>query len=238
VSRRSLFALALLVACTSGTSAQAVLTGFVRADSTLQPLRDVEVLVDPHDATVDLVEGTQERVFYLKRTPTQLDTIAVAATRPRGIGREAFGEGRKLGLGKFIDSTELLMNEHKKLQDLLRQTGVRIVTPPRCDRGNGLLEPYCEVEPGSKRVAVSAATSFECPMQVVLDGVTLYRHRGQGALTLNRRNTEWATTFDLSSLMVSGIESVEIYRRTAEVPIEFGGSSAACGVLVLWTRRK
>jgi hypothetical protein len=266
------FALVLLLAFVSAARAQATLTGFVRADSTLQPLRDVEVLVesasrstrtdgagkftlrdlptgsvvvqarrvgyDPLAATIDLVAGTQQQVFYLKRSVAQLDTVAVASLRPRGMGRESFEERRRFGLGKFIDSTELRANEHRKFQDLLRQAGVRLVTPTPC-RGR-FRPPYCDSNQ-SKRVAVSASMAYECPMQVLLDGVTVYRPRGMSAgvaATPDFQSVEWETTFDLSGLMTSALEAVEVYRRAAEIPMEFGGSSAACGVLVIWTRRQ
>jgi hypothetical protein len=38
------------------------------------------------------------------------------------------------------------------------------------------------------------------------------------------------------SLEPRDIEGVEIYRGAAEMPAEFGGSLAACGVIVIWTR--
>jgi outer membrane cobalamin receptor len=41
---------------------------------------------------------------------------------------------------------------------------------------------------------------------------------------------------DLTAFPVSDIEAVEIYRG-ATVPGEFGGGDAACGALVVWTRR-
>jgi hypothetical protein len=33
------------------------------------------------------------------------------------------------------------------------------------------------------------------------------------------------------------MEAIEVYRSASEVPIEFGGNSASCGVIVLWTTR-
>lgn len=35
----------------------------------------------------------------------------------------------------------------------------------------------------------------------------------------------------------SQIEVVEVYRRVSEIPGEFGGSAAQCGVISIWTRR-
>jgi hypothetical protein len=263
-------ALALLVTTAPAAWSQAVLNGYVREDSTLRGLRDVEVLLgqrstrtdaagkfgfrdapvgaqvvqirrvgyDAVEATVNLVAGTQEQVFYLKKSPTQLDTVVVPAPRPRSMSREGFETRRALGFGKFIDSTLLRAHEHRKVMDMLRQEGIRFAKPLSCNAK--MRPPYCDHDM-SKRVAVSASTSHECPMQIVLDGVTVYRPRGAGAigaLAADRGNVEWETTYDINPLMNASFEAIEIYRRSAEIPIEFGGSSSACGVLVLWTRRR
>jgi hypothetical protein len=34
------------------------------------------------------------------------------------------------------------------------------------------------------------------------------------------------------------VHAVEVYRRASELPAEFGGSDARCGVAAIWTRRK
>ena len=194
----------------------------------------------PLDVALDLSVGAQERVFYLKRLVPQLDTVSVAGARPRGIGREAFEERRKLGLGKFIDSATLRRQDGRSVADLLRDVGgVRIVRPPRCDsrrrptgRPDPLVPPWCDDSQG-KRVAVSASATVGCPMLVVLDGVTLYRPPAPGS-----RLIEWERTHDLNLTPIADLESVEVYRRTSETPAEFGGGGASCGVLVLWTRRR
>lgn len=51
----------------------------------------------------------------------RLDPIVVTAApnAPRGIGVEAFEERRRLGFGKFIDSTLLRRSEHRQLSHLL-----------------------------------------------------------------------------------------------------------------------
>ena len=42
---------------------------------------------------------------------------------------------------------------------------------------------------------------------------------------------------DFSQFLTAEIEAVEIYRGAGSVPGEFGGGDAACGAVVLWTRR-
>ncbi len=42
---------------------------------------------------------------------------------------------------------------------------------------------------------------------------------------------------DFSQFITEDIEAIEIYRGAASVPGEFGGGDAACGAVILWTRR-
>lgn len=37
---------------------------------------------------------------------------------------------------------------------------------------------------------------------------------------------------------INDVYGIEIYRGAAEIPAEFGGSNAACGVIVVWTKSK
>jgi hypothetical protein len=41
---------------------------------------------------------------------------------------------------------------------------------------------------------------------------------------------------DLFSLSSSQVEAIEVYRGAAEVPAEFGGATARCGVVAVWLR--
>lgn len=42
---------------------------------------------------------------------------------------------------------------------------------------------------------------------------------------------------DFTQFVAMDIEAVEIYRGAGSVPGEFGGGDAACGAVVIWTRR-
>lgn len=45
-----------------------------------------------------------------------------------------------------------------------------------------------------------------------------------------------APPFDLRSIPVEAIAGIEVYERPSQVPAQFTGISAACGVIVIWTR--
>jgi len=65
----------------------------------------------------------------------------------------------------------------------------------------------------------------------VMDGALSQRSPGPTAAP----NFEGA--FDLTTIDIANLSGIEIYRSAAEIPGVFNGASAACGVLVLWTRR-
>lgn len=79
------------------------------------------------------------------------------------------------------------------------------------------------------RVAVSNRLIHRerCLLQVVLDGLQI--NRG-GEL-------KWEDGFDLNTLRVDQLYAVEIYRSAGEIPAEYNNANAACGVLVLWSKR-
>ncbi|HSE51902.1 MAG TPA: carboxypeptidase regulatory-like domain-containing protein [Gemmatimonadales bacterium] len=239
--------------------AQSVLAGRVREDSTGRPLAGVEVVIvgSERRTLTDasgryvlnmLPDGRRQVLFrsvgfrpvqewvVLGRADTvwanpmlvaqtvQLDPITVTGKpdAPRGLGLEAFEERRKLGFGKFLDSSTLRRNEHQRLPALL-------------DRLQGI--GFTIVDKGV--VAVSrrrfGPMGEPCYMSVVLDGTVIYSSSAPG-LGGGGNQTERSPP-DLKMFDVASLTAVELYRGAGEVPIEFGGAGAACGVLVLWTRR-
>ncbi|HEY4131359.1 MAG TPA: hypothetical protein VGM50_12125 [Gemmatimonadaceae bacterium] len=107
---------------------------------------------------------------------------------------------------------------------------------------------FCE-----RKVAVRAyrgASGTQCLTQVVLDGTVVSRGRviddrdpPPGATKAVRdqfeaiREKGWWNSFDLNSINVASLAAIELYRSGADAQDTFGGADAACGVLVLWTRR-
>jgi hypothetical protein len=243
----------------------ATLTGVVRHDSSGAPLAAVEVLLNntPHRAEtntqgrylfasipagsyvviyrkvghlparsdVRLVAGDTVRVnVTMIESVVELSPVTVTGnprtTRGVGIGREAFEERRRLGFGKFFDSVELRRSEgHLGLNDLLRRhTNLEL----HRIRFNGF----------SMWVAFNARERDPlsgqpiCVLDVCYDGIKM----GRGG-RMNRINAGGVDPIDLSTFSLMSLENVEVYRSAAEVPMEYGGASAACGVILLWSRR-
>lgn len=246
--------LCLVLSASRSLFPQAVITGTVREDSTGRPLSGVEVVVEGLDrrAVTDvnghylldrLSPGSYVALFRrigyhavrealrvrsgdtawvnttLVATAVEIAPVEVKAPNrpptPR-IESNGFEERRNMGFGKFIDSTTLRRLEFLGVTDVLRRyTSVTLV-----HGGNG------EVWAQSARLA--RLSGERCWMSVVVDGIVIYRG-GQGPAS---RRPDLSRDFPVSDL-----EAIEVYHSAAETPAEFGGTSAACGTIVLWTRR-
>jgi hypothetical protein len=247
---------ALLLILAPGTAAGQVITGTVRADSSLRPIPGVEVLIEGRNrqTTTDdqgrfalsSPSGNQVVLFRLvgyqavrmravvgKRDTVQLDATMVKISAQELPGVEvterplpvpgsvmaAFEERRRGGFGKFLDSTEMRKAENRRLPDVLRSLGVRLMS---FQSGGG---------PPEQR-AVSSGISLNegdpCWVAVFLDGVAIYK-----AGSRSMKPPDFSRDFLTRNLM-----AIEYYRSSATVPIEFGtGRDTDCGVLVLWTRK-
>lgn len=153
--------------------------------------------------------------FALDRLPQSLQTVTVIGARDfRGFEeRRAVQAG-----GTYISREDLASREGAKLSDFLRTVrGVRIV---RRQDGAPVL--------ASARGAFSRSIN-DCPYQIVLDGQRLYALRSGGP--------EGSTPPSIDEFAPAGLEAIEVYTGPATTPPQFGGLGAACGTIVLWTRR-
>ncbi|MEO7456689.1 MAG: carboxypeptidase-like regulatory domain-containing protein [Gemmatimonadaceae bacterium] len=202
-------------------------------------LRLVRARMLGHAAVANLVKlaagETKTMDFSLERVPLTLDTVVVKDRKNvAGIGFAAMEERRKLGFGKFLDSTFLRKNEHRQLRDVMREIPqTYVATAPdqvcRVIRGSR----YCYTLPHGMQVAASRrlANRDACLMEVFLDGV-----RVQPGSQPGESPPRWERAFDLRSAPIAGLDGVEFYRGAAETPMEYSGSSE-CGVILLWTHR-
>jgi hypothetical protein len=175
---------------------------------------------------LQLVKGdsTAANADLVRETAQQLEPIETRAApaAPRGLGLDAFEERRRLGFGKFIDSTELRRSEGRRLSDLLRGVpGVRMTYYVEDPSRPWVFE--WRAVAGRKE----SADGTPCWMSVVFDGSPIYRSG-----SLSRPPDFHRDLFEIASL-----EAVEVYRSPAEVPQEYGGASEQCGLILLWSRR-
>jgi hypothetical protein len=78
--------------------------------------------------------------------------------------------------------------------------------------------------------AVGSRARGGCYASIYVDGHLYYRSQEESSL--NPDPPDWNREF-----YVSEFEAVEVYRSSAELPVEFSGASSQCGVIALWTRR-
>jgi hypothetical protein len=257
---RHAVSLFLALAAPGMLAAQGTVTGTVREDGSNRPLAGVEVLLEGSKKATQTNEAGQ---FTLTDLPTgnkvvlfrsigfrpsrvrvivkkneivtadavlvsegvRLDPLVVTGRpdAPRAIGgRESFEERRRLGFGKFMDSTELRRAGGVRVSDVLTRLGVSMYEV-RGDAGLQLLAT------SSRRSGHS--TDVPCYMSVIYDGVTLYKAVSTGGIP-PFPPPDFRKEFELNN-----IESIEVYRGAGEVPLEFGGPAASCGVIVLWSKR-
>ncbi|HEY9226256.1 MAG TPA: carboxypeptidase-like regulatory domain-containing protein [Gemmatimonadaceae bacterium] len=171
-------------------------------------------------------------------SPTQLAPVLVnQATRLAGTGRDGFADRRKLGLGKFVDSTALRARDSRQVSDVLRElTGIKLMD--WMEPGSSVYEvrAVSPLVPMSQSYRVQGPTGLvsvpgnpPCFVSVFFNGTTIYRsERG----SQSGRPPDFTRDFSIASL-----EAIEYYRSASEVPPQFGGANANCGALVLWSRR-
>ena len=172
--------------------------------------------------------------FALSPVPQQLDPVVVTAEEdalPTGIMR-GFEERRRLGFGRFITRDMLDQREHDTVSGMLRSiAGVRMVRRPT-DCGDGY---SAATGRGIAAVELSKSTTppatcgggtplpAACYMSIYVDGVRL-----------------WAPGTpdppDFEKMRNNHYEGIEVYRGPAELPIQYQGTGAACGAILLWTR--
>lgn len=248
---------AIAFAFVPSATAQAVLQGVVREDSTARPLEGIEVLVTgtPHRATtnasgrylleglpaglyqvifrgvghlperidVRLVDGETTRAnAMLVRSEVVLDPIEVTGEILTGLAGRGFEERRRMGVGRFYDSEELRRMEHLTVGDVLRRKGgVEIKSDGRV---------MVAMNPASR----NQMGQLNCYMSVFLDGHLHWR--GGNQFTPDELRDRPPP--DLATLLsVHQVEAIEVYRSSAQLPVQFGGTSGQCGAVVIWTRR-
>lgn len=172
-------------------------------------------------AVVGRRDTVQLDAVMVKVTAQELPEVEVKA-RPApipGSVMAAFEERRRGGFGTFLDSTDLRRMEYRRMTDILRGLGVRMIA---FQGGGGPPEQH----------AVSSGISLNegepCWVAVFLDGIAIYK-----AGSRSMRPPDFSRDFQAPTIM-----AIEYYRSSATVPVEFGtGRDTDCGALVLWTRR-
>lgn len=144
--------------------------------------------------------------------PLQVDPIEVSVER-REAALEAVGfyDREHDGFGEFIDRMEIEDRARGKMTDVFsRVIGATIVGNP-----NSPIERY---------VMLRSGRSDGCFPRVLIDGILM--HDGG--------NTPAEIDRFISPATVAG---VEVYKSSAGLPVQYGGTNSSCGVILIWTTR-
>ena len=250
---KGLVAIALLGS--SSLFAQGNVTGTVIVDSAGTPIANavvtvfrsqVQVTTDSlgrfsipglrqgfHDVTVKRT-GFRPYVERLAVRPGRVTNLEIPLVRvPQKDSLRnsdaTFEENRRVGLGFFFTPSQLAQSESRKLSDLLGDI-------PQVKIINGLLGyawittkreggPFTAIDKPDVRVGARRG----CYATIYMDDNVIYRNKAPDAPT---------PLFNLNSMRVDQLESIEYYEDHTETPMQYSALSwPECGVLVLHTRR-
>lgn len=132
---------------------------------------------------------------------------AVEVAAKKGSGIPGFDERKKRGFGSFITRDDIEKRGAIRTSDLFR------TIPGVQVNWNG----------SGYTVQMSRASTGYCPVQYYIDGAPFLSSGGD----------------DMDQIVQpQDIQAIEVYKGPTETPAEFqGGGGAACGTIVIWTRR-
>lgn len=182
----------------------------------------------------DLGEDAVMEVEYrLPPEPLAINEIVVDLDRPvsaHHLVRNGFVRRLQHGLGHFITPHDIEQSSATSTEGLLANVpNVRVGEVRIAREGTtGEWTVYSRPDIG-ETVQISGPGGW-CTPTVYVDGVRSFYTADM---------TSYNQVITLSTLAsLSAVEAIEVYRRPAEIPVEFSGGSTGtkCGVLVVWTK--
>jgi hypothetical protein len=177
------------------------------------------------DGILELSEGGSITVeIYLKPRPIVLDSIKVAVERAQifqHLEKAGYNQRQAAGFGHFITPDEIKRRNPRTVEDLFRNApGIRILhgEAETGNAGAGIVVRSATLHGQS---AVIDLPGY-CWPNVYVDGVLVSVDPKLGGV-------EGAVELDQ-------IAAVEVYTRASNVPSQWGGTNAGCGVVLIWTR--
>jgi len=156
--------------------------------------------------------GAAQVEITMSQTPIELEPIVVEAKSRAWLSTmSGFYQRMDRGLGVFLTPEFIEQRAPTTLTDALRGlAGVRVVKQPGPGNNYGVLLR------GAVRFNGTGIST--CPPILYIDGVRVQ-------------------DFPLDEIYGGDLAAVEVYRGASELPAQFAGSDAGCGVVVVWTRR-
>jgi hypothetical protein len=157
--------------------------------------------------TIVLAEG-QNALLQIHLVETAIELPPISVeTRSSRLDDAGFFGRRDRGIGTFLTRKDLNAQNLRQMSDIFA-------------RVPGLRRTI--MSDGGSRIASRGGTMItrRCDLQYFIDGVR--SEIGQ---------------VGVDGIPVENVEGVEIYRGGSEVPMQFDTGTAACGAVLIWTRR-
>lgn len=162
--------------------------------------------------------GDDLDVFEIRLSPRPIETeglIVEVRRESSALHRIGFYERQRFHRGAFIDPEQLATFSAPNVADAFRrESGVRVT------------------ESGEVYSPRTVGLGGPCLPSVVLDGAVV--RSGGASVRVDPRSITGLRRIVPNARAVA---AMEFYRGSASLPPEFGGLNAACGVLVIWTKR-
>lgn len=184
----------------------------------------------PMTASLVFVDNeTEERNFVLQRV-TVLDSVDVRGSKLSPDQKE-FELRRRAGIGTFLSQEQLSKFQERTLASVApRLSGARTLrgggnrtwlASLRFDGGLGM-EGKTRPSNGDRQMGAT----INCYAKVYVDDVLRYGGHDDEPL------------FDLNSVQVNEVESIEYYAGSAQTPARYASPGANCGALVVWLKNR
>jgi len=182
------------------------------------------------DLWVDSADVEVAVRFALAPAAVQLAGVEVLGTAvDQGLAGVGFYRRRDIGLGAFVEYEDVVRRRPgaQTWVELLR--GVPGVTMLPNPAGYGGAVPSLSGMRSMRGQVPGAGAACTVP-RIYVDGRLAYDPDPMRDL---------GDVYDLVSGAADpgDVVAIEVYRRAAEVPAEYGGAQAACGTILLWTAR-
>ena len=185
-------------------------------DDLLPGLKSVRFSALGYVTRTEMIDVEVDRVtnlhVSLSPDPVELDPIEVTVERREIVLQDVGFYTREAdGFGAFIDREEIEMRAPAEMTDLFTRI-------PGADLRGDAWNPL------EKYVILRGGRAEGCFPRVVLDGVVV-AGGGDAPAALDQM------------LDPQSVAGVEVYPSSTGVPIQYAGTGASCGLIVIWTRR-
>lgn len=146
-----------------------------------------------------------------------LEPITVTLVRQQLLlpDMAALDERVRSGWGQFVLEDEIQMRAPRLVTDLLDRRGV-------------------DVTDDGRRIIMRRTM---CPPEVYIDDVKVTGHQSRSPTAGSTADAQREAAEAVNSLAPRSIHAIEVYRGPSETPAKYLGTNAACGVILIWTRR-